>query len=283
MDSVEEQYGVFNSVASALAGSGKGKKKALYHNYAKIGLKPHRRHQGNLGSCVAHGTAGGVDTLKATEIANGDRELFVAPTAEEPIYYGARVKIGKNRIRGDGAIVAYAIKYIAEYGTLAKGKYGNIDLTTYSVDRCRKWGQGSGFPKTLEDISKDHLVLTFSRVKSWEEFRDSIYNDCPVIFGSRYGFSNETDTDGFCKQNTTWHHCMYGFAVDDESKRPGGCIDNSWGEKWLKQRGKRMDNPPGSFWCDAQIIDNIMSNGDCWSISAFEGYKKEKIDTGVAW
>lgn len=279
---VESEVGIFGSTADFLTGTGAGQIRCLHDNYEKIGIDFPHRNQGPVGSCVAFGVAGGVDAVKVTEIANGEREIFKAATSEEPIYYGARVVIGKNRIRGDGAIVAYAVKYIAEYGTIAKGKYGNIDISQYSPDRCRKWGTGSGFPKTIETISKETVIQAYSRVKSWEEARDSIYNGDPVVFGSSYGFSSETDDEGFCRQNTNWNHCMFLIAMDDLSRRKGGLISNSWGRKWLKIRKRKLNQPDGCFWADDEVIDKIMRNGDAWSISQFKGYKKE-INTDISW
>ena len=282
VDEIESEVGVFGSAASSLKDSGKGKIVCLHENFTKIGEPFAYLNQGRVGSCVSCSTAIQVDTLKAAEIANGERELYVAQTCAEALYYGARVVIGKNRIRGDGAVNAYQVKYIAEYGTLARIKYGNLDLTEYSEDRCRKWGSNSGFPKTLEAISKEHLVLSYARVKSWEELRDSIANGFPVCVGSPYGFSSETDDEGFCKQNTSWNHSMTYIAVDDNSSRKGGLLCNSWPRNYLKIRKRKLNQPDGTFWVDADMVDKHMANGDAWSISGFQGFKRP-IDSKVSW
>ena len=282
VDAVESEVGVFGSAASFLTGTGKGKIYCFHDSYLKIGMEFPVLNQGSIGTCVAFGTGGATDGLKASEISDGQREKFVAITATEPIYYGARITVGGGRIRGDGAVVANAVKYITEWGTIARGKYDGVDLTEYSVDRAREWGNGKGFPKNIELIQKDHLIRQFTRVKSWEEARDSVANKCPVIFGSGYGFSSETDDEGFCKQNTSWNHCMWLCGIDDNSKRNGGLIANSWGRNWLKIRKRKLNQPDGTFWADAEIIDKIMRNGDCWSISDFSGYKN-KIDTSISW
>jgi hypothetical protein len=282
VDAVESEVGVFGSAADFLTGSGKGKIACLHESFTKIGKEFCYTNQGNVGSCVAASKAGQVDTLKATEIANGERELYTGQTAIEPIYFGARVVIGGNKIRGDGAVSAYAAKYVNLHGTLVKTKYGNIDLTEYSVDRCKKWGSNSGFPKTLESISKEHLVLSIARVKSWEELRDSIANGFPVSVGSRFGFSSETDDEGFCKNTTTWNHDMFYCAVDDDSPRKGALCVNSWGRSWLKIRKRKLNQPDGTFWVDADMVDKHMANGDAWSISGFQGFKRP-IDSKVSW
>jgi hypothetical protein len=283
VEQVTSEVGVFSACADFLTNTGAGKIVCLHDNFAKIGIEFPYKDQNPAPSCTAFGVAGGVDTLKVTEIANGDRESFVAETATEPIYYGARVVVGNNGIRGGGAVVAYGVKYVNLYGVLARKKYGSIDLTEYSADRCVRWGNNSGFPKTLEAISKENVVLAYSRVKSYEEYRDSIANGNPVVVGSSYGFSSETDDEGFCKNSTTWNHCMFGLAVDDFSKRKGGLICNSWGRKWLKIRKRKLNQVDGSFWVDAEIIDKMCRNGDAWSLSSFQGYKKAAINTSVSW
>jgi hypothetical protein len=283
VEQVTSEVGVFSACADFLTNTGAGKIICLHDNFAKLGLEFPYKDQNPAPSCTAFGIAGGVDALKVTEIANGDRESFVAETATEPIYYGARVVIGKNGIRGGGAVVAYGVKYVNQYGVLARKKYGSIDLTEYSADRCVRWGNNSGFPKTLEAISKENVVLAYSRVKSYEEYRDSIANGNPVVVGSSYGFSSETDDEGFCKNSTSWNHCMFGLAVDDFSKRKGGLICNSWGRKWLKIRKRKLNQVDGSFWVDAEIIDKMCRNGDAWSLSSFQGYKKAAINTSVSW
>lgn len=271
--------GIFGDAAPHLKDSGKGVTKLLSNDYKKCNMSYPQLDQGNVGSCVAVAVGGGVDQVKITEIANGERSEFKALTCSEAIYYGARVVMGQNRIRGDGASTALAIKYIAERGTIARGKYGNIDISEYSVDRCRKWGQNSGFPKSLEDISKEHKIEQYSRVTSYEMIRDSIANNCPVIVGSSLGFSNTCNNDGIAKQNTTWQHCMrmIGIRADKELV----LIDNTWGPNWNTMPIRKFNEPKGSFWCTAEDADR-MAKADAWSISAHQGYPL-KINSEVVW
>lgn len=271
--------GIFGDAAAHLKDSGKDKTILLYKSYDKIGMKYPVLNQGDVGSCTAVSTGGAVDCLKAVEIAGGERSEFKAETVSESIYYGAR-KLHGWRINGDGSAVALAVKYIAEYGTLARLKYDLVDLTKYSVQRCRDWGNNKGFPIKLEDISKQYQVKQYSRVMSWEQCRDSIANNCPVLIGSNFGFSNTTDTKGFAKNNTNWGHCMKILGIRHD--RPGGLFVNTWGPSWNSMKNREFGEPMGSFWVDADTIDRMMRSGDGWSISAHNGYPK-KITMEVAW
>lgn len=288
VDEVEEEtFGAFGSVASDIVGSGRGKDSFSFRAFEKVGLKYPVLHQKSAPSCVAFACAGGVNLLKALEIANGDNEEYKNNTAQMDLYWGSRVIIGKNRLKGrGGSLVSWCVRYLHEYGALLEqaGYPNGLDLT-YDPAKCVRWGNDKGAPKTLMVLAKEHPIGVYSRVKSWEEFRDSLYNHCPVMFGSRYGFSSSTDKDGFCKQNTTWSHAMLGIGMSDNAKRPCGIIANSWGSGWLRQNGNKYGIPKGCFCVDADIIDKIMKNGDCWSISNFSGYKVEKTKPNfdIAW
>jgi len=257
----------FGDAAANLQGYGDGKTVLLYKNFNKIGVKNWGRDQGAIGSCTAASLAGLVDLTKATEIGNGERSEFVALTSIEHLYRGARLGA---RISGDGASVAMGVRYAADFGTLAMIKYQWADLTQYIVSRCREWGNNRGYPKELDEIAKNYRILKYSRVRSYEEARDSIAAGYGIICGSSYGYSNVCDNDGFARQNTTWNHAMYWSAC--RADKPGILIQNSWGDNWNKMPVRKFDEPKGSFWARAEDIDKMARNGDAWAIGQHDGY-----------
>ena len=271
--------GIFGAAAPHLKNSGKGLTKLLYSFYKTIDIEYPVLNQGTIGTCTSFGIAAGVDVTKVADIANGERSSFVNITATEPIYHGAR-KLGGWRIPGDGASVALGIKYVHEYGTIARGVYNKIDLSNYSIEKSRSWGNNRGFPKEIEVISKDHCIEQYSRVKSYEEARDSIANDCPVVVGSSYGYSSTCDNDGIAKQNTTWGHCMVMIAIRGDKDLI--LIANSWGPNWNKMPVRKYNEPKGSFWVTAENAHKMCANGDAWSISAHKGYPL-KVNSEVVW
>lgn len=271
--------GIFGAAAPHLKDSGKGVTKLLYKNYKTIGIEYPVLNQGSIGTCTSFGIAGGVDLTKVTEITNGERSNFVAITATEPIYFGAR-KLNNWQIRGDGASVALGVKYVHEFGTIARGKYGSVDLSSYSVQKSRDWGNNKGFPKEIEVISKNYPIEQYSRVKSYEEIRDSIANDCPVVVGSSYGYDSICDNDGIAKQNKTWGHCMVMIAIRGDKDLV--LIANSWGPDWNKMPVRKYGEPKGTFWVTAENAHKMAAKGDAWSISAHKGYPL-KVNSEVAW
>ena len=71
------------------------------------------------------------------------------------------------------------------------------------------------------------------------------------------------------------------LGVDDEYKRPGVLVQNSWGRNWISGP-KRNNQPDGSFWVDAEEIERrILSQGDSWAFSGYEGFKPRKLNTRI--
>lgn len=259
----------FSAAAPMIKGSGKGKMELLHLNFKKLGIEFPLRFQ-KIGDCVSMGTALAVDTLKVTEIVNGEREQWVAETSTEDIYSGSRVIVGGNRISGDGSIGAWACKYIRDYGTLVRMKYPFTDLTTYSGARAREWGSKK-MPAELYTEAKLHPVLEYTSVESYSDVIDSIYNGYPVIICSNQGFTSTRDSMGFAKASGQWNHCMMLIAFDDVDNRKGALCVNSWGV--FNSGPKRHDQPDGSFWVEDEIVDRIVKQGDSWAISGFNGFK----------
>mgnify|MGYP003640670417 CR=1 FL=1 len=202
---------VFEAIGASIKGSGKGKVTLLYDfiRQANGGRFPNRKQ--TVGDCVSQGAAYAVDAVKAVDIVvNGDFELWVAETATEDIYGGSRVQIGNGRIgRGDGSIGAWAARYVSEYGAVPRGKYGNVDLTTYSGQKAQRWGMPSvGVPATLIKKAKQHPIETVSQISTYAECRDLVANGYGVTIASNQGFSNRRDSEGFARPEGSWAHQM---------------------------------------------------------------------------
>lgn len=269
-------YPVFGAAAEEIKGSGKGKTVLLYTAfYTVLGAFPKYVAQA-IGDCVSHGSRTAIDTLKVIQILKGLRQQWVAETATEPIYGGSRVEIGGGRIRGDGSVGAWAAEWISKYGVLSRLVYGGVDLREYSGDRAKEWGR-TGCPDELEPIAKEHPVTTTSQVKTYEEARDAICNGYPVIVCSGQGFTMHRDAEGFAKPHGSWGHCQAFIGADDAYKRPGLLCQNSWGPDWI-DGPKRLDQPDGSMWVDADVADRMLAEGDSFAFSGFVGYPSQDLD-----
>jgi hypothetical protein len=272
-------FPIFNDVWSSIKDSGKGKIALIYDIITQVaGSFPMRKQ--DIGDCVSHGAAYVVDGIKAVDIhLHKQFETWVAETATEDIYAGSRVQIGGGRINGDGSVGAWAADYITKFGALARQKYGNIDLSKYDGGRARSWGK-TGVPQELIPFAKQHPVQTVSRVDTYEQARDLLANGYCITIASMQGFSNRRDAEGFARPEGQWAHQMSLLAIDDEYKRPGVLVQNSWGV-W-NGGPKRHNQPDGSFWVDADVIEKrIFSQGDSWAFSGYEGFKPQNLNTRI--
>ena len=267
MATMDQPY--FFQAADILTSSGKGKEAHLYKNFAKLGIPYPKPLQVSAPDCVSHATSLAGDTLAVTEIVNGEREAWVARSANEYFYHVSRVIIGKNRISGGGSINAWAAKGFAEYGSLRRIKYPSIDLTEYSGSRSQKWGS-SQIPKELFQSAKPNNIRSFAAIKNFSEAADSLYNGYPIIVASNQGFTSKRDRDGFCAPSGTWGHAMAVLGYKDD-ERPGVVIANSW-PSFLPGENQ-WELPPSCFFCDADVFDRMCRFNDTFSFSGLNGFK----------
>jgi hypothetical protein len=273
------RHPVFGVAAAPLQDSGKGKVVLLYKALEKVmGRFP--VHEQTIGDCVSHGHGLGIDVLSAVQILAGSSEEWKGETSTEVIYAGSRVEVGKGQLgRGDGSIGAWAAKAVSEtIGTVVRGKYASIDLTTYSGKRAQQWGMPrAGVPDELEPAAREHPVKTVSLVRTYEEARDAIANGYPVAVCSNQGFSSRRDESGFARAQGSWSHCMVWTGVDDAVSRPGVLNNNSWGPNWINGP-KRHDQPDGSFWIDADVVNRMLRSNDSFALSGYLGFPAQAID-----
>jgi hypothetical protein len=271
------------ATASNIVGIGRGKRTLLYQAlYQAVGGKAnwHCREQ-LIGDCVSMGAALAVDVLRALQFVMHQSE-YIAETATEPIYSMSRIDIGQGRLGNeDGSVGAWAAQAVKQLGTLVRAKYGDIDLTKYDGNRAKAWGAPhAGCPDSLKPLAKQHLVKTTSLVTTWAALCDSITAGYPVTVASNQGFSNVRDAQGFLRPDGTWGHQMAVIATDDASRRPGALLQNSWPVSWVSGPAT-FDQPPGSFWVDAEVIENkMLSAQDAWAYSDLDGYPAKKFDLG---
>lgn len=275
----DTKYPFLSQLNSGIKGTGKNKIALLHRFFEQITCKPLEPHVQTIGDCVAQSYGLGVDILTAVQILLRKRpERWLTKCATEIIYAGARVEIAKGKLRGDGCNGIWAAKFIKEYGILLRQKYLKYDFTTYSGPKARKLGKkGVGVPDDLEPLCKLHPVKTFTIVRSWEECRDAVANGYPVTITGRVGFNRTRDKNGFLKKSrNSWNHSMLIAGIDDNFKRPGALIINSWGKDWVSGP-TRHNQPAGSFWCDAKVIDKVMKQGASVALSNYKGYPRVNL------
>ena len=233
------------------------------------------RNQGRVGSCVGFGTARAIEYTMLCEIASGEPEEFEA-LAAEVIYAGARVEVGNRRIRGDGAIGAHAATWVRDWGVLARQKYGDIDLGSYSEARAREWGD-QGVPDQLEVVSKNHPVRQVTRVRTWLDAKRALASGYAIAICSHQGFSMRRDSNGVAASTARWAHCMTLCGYDRLGQDEIGRIDNSWGpDAHTGPVGAGNPGPEG-FYAYDEVINGMLASGDAWIFANVNGFARRSL------
>lgn len=275
-------YPLFKDAYSNIKGTAKGKQLLLPDIVRKVmGYYP-IGHQ-LTGDCVSFGSAYAATVLSCVQVYLGKMETFEGLVASEPIYAGSRIQVGGGALgNGQGSVGLWACKWLNNYSVILRKNYDDIgiDLTNYDVNKATNWGTvGHGCPELLIPKGHDHLVKSISQVSSFDECCDAIYNGYPVTVASNVGFAGMTrDNDGFMRHQDSWGHEMY-FAGFIYGRRPGLLCVNSWGD-WATGPTP-YDIPKESFFIDADTVDLMVSAGDSWVLSNYDGYKIQDLDWNI--
>ncbi|MBX9652073.1 hypothetical protein K2Y11_00495 [bacterium] len=241
------------------------------------------------GSCVEQGKTNAIMRVQCVEIAKGDREEFKIPS----LYHGygwTRKFSGMGEGRGDGATGAGAAKAAREAGVCPID--GSSELPAPQIKRNDGqdeliWGEYNEWkystvravPESANQVARIHVIRTTALVSTYEEVRDALVNGYPVTVASNRGFKmagtiNRGKLWGV--KSGVWNHQMCFIGVDDDSARPGCYCMNSWGP-WV--HGKPVDDaPPGGFWVDADVVEDMVSQQDSFAYSQFDGFPEQRLD-----
>lgn len=274
----KQKYPMLVGANQSIKGTARGKSINLAEYVIKVLGKWPTRTQ-TIGDCVSQGCAGAVDVLKAISVIQDGKE-FGGLTSSEGIYGLARHEIGKDAWKGsDGASGASGAQ-ACKFGTLVQKKYDTVDLSVYSGERARKWGD-SGLPDELEPIAREHPVKTISLVNTYYDVIDSLYNGHLVTVASNVGFDNSRNRNGLILRNSlgiinpagNWNHQMFFSGFIDDNNPRCLCI-NSWGNFCT---GGPPEMFEGSFYVAADVVERMVRQGDSFSLSSFEGFPKQKL------
>ena len=231
-----------------------------------------------IGDCVSFGSKNALEYLQCVQIADGANIEFHA--IYPPYIYGySRHQIGKDRVRGDGSVGAWAATGTTEGGAAANDDPG---CPPYNGTTARQWGQ-NGPPSEVIEIARKRLVKTVSPVTTAIEGRDALCNGYPVTVASNAGFGSFVQKDGrwVGVWNTTWMHQMCAIAYDG-SGGPGHeyvYIINSWGE--TAHKAPLQGEPPGGFWVTFRDFGRMVEQRDSWAYSSFDGFTARDLNFNV--
>lgn len=243
----------------------------LYKAWEKVcGQIPPAHNQEQVGCCVSEGYATGVELLSAVEIGmKGDAEEY--KTVSHSAIYGLARARGHMLGNQDGLVGAYAADSVQKDGVVSCEEAGE---TNQSAGYAKSWGR-TGVPSKIRDVAKQRTVKTVAQVNSADEVRAALTNGYPVPVCSDQGFSMTRDGSGRCRPQGTWNHCMciVGYRADKDQF----CIAQSWGDN-TPSGPTDLGQPNYSFWVDSNVIQHMVSQGDTFALSNFDGWPAQKID-----
>jgi hypothetical protein len=219
--------------------------------------------QGSTGSCV------GCATAKALELMHGRQY------SPEWLYGGSRKHFQAHYNPFAGSFVGWAAQMVKDVGALPSKDYSVMgdDLRVYSPSRARRWQRGP--PDTYQTLASEYRS-GFVKIETWEQLRDSIANEVPVIVGSQVGFGSKSGArrsrSGMLRSRwwSRWNHAMVFCGVSDGvSKR--ALLLNSWGIRWISGPKWLGDEPDGSFWISKRDAEKMLSYGDAYAILPIPG------------
>ena len=252
--------------------------------------KAYREHGGQgtwtvgrqgIGDCVSWGWAHGADIHLATMYCEGDSGEW-RPAATEPIYGGSRVEaVGKSSGGWqDGSYGAAAAKWVKDWGILFREPYDGVDLSTYSAERAKQWGNygcgGKNDSGNLDGVAKKHPVKNVALVGTYADAVAAITSGYPVAVCSNQGFGSTRDSEGFLAARGTWFHCMVFIGVRHDT--PGLLCLNSWGPNWVDGPKWPSDQLDGSFWVNERTVDKMLGQGDSFAVSGYQGFPARKLN-----
>ena len=257
-------------------------------------------NQGPHGSCVSFGWAMGSYVGQCVDHVAGGLAECPLLVATEPIYGGSRTAGRMPPVvtagYSDGSYGGAAARWVSGRcrdatvgGILYRQKYGDVDLSAYSIDRSRAWGN-SGVPKPLAVLANQHTATAVALCEDWDSLVSALESGMCVPVCSNVGFaSGDRDADGFCRRAGNWNHCMVavaakyaknngpGSATPMKNPRDGVLLMNSWGS-YVGGGKHPLDQPDGSFWITRADAEAILAQGDSFVIGSVNGFKYRDLD-----
>jgi C1A family cysteine protease len=232
------------------------------HEYKSIGaslpsivdLRPHCppvMNQGQLGSCVAHGTTGAVRYLLRK---SGKRDHNYSRLQ---LYYDGRVVEGTVK-EDSGLEIRDAIKCVAKLGV------GHETLWPYKVGKFANKPPQSVYTDALKYQSLAYQRVTVSTSSVMQVLADGY----PVIIGVTLFESFESDNTAatglvpmpaLSKEQILGGHCMY--VVGYGQKPDHFTVRNSWDTDW---------GDKGDCYFPYGYIGSTKFGGDYWAITKVE-------------
>ena len=276
----------FGDAAKTIIEADQDKDALLWLCHKKVTGKAWLAHdQNGTGCCVGEGFSTAVEILTAVGIIINNEAHEYHDISASAVYALSR-EVGNYLVNNDGSTGADAAKSLMEYGCISCDEAGDDNRTNPKhAQTAKKWGK-SGLSADLKRLAAAHKIRSAARVRTPEEVRAALINGYPVPICSSVGFEPFRRNDqGLCKPGGSWPHCMciVGYRAD----RKHFLVLQSWGEsvppgpKSMPVGYSADDQPNCSFWIDWNTCQRIVSSGESYALSSFDGYPARNIDNFI--
>lgn len=274
---------LFGDAAPQFNGYGEGKCVLLQDAEEKLFGHTLPSWMQTRGTCVSQGTGRGVQDSLYNDLAFGDAIGKPVQLSAETIYGGSRVQVGKgqmgkaspwgsSRPSGDGSCGAWAAQFVHDYGMLARGVYGSIDLSKAREDLSIQWGN-VGVPQALLQESAGYKARACMRAMTVENVRDGLAAGYAGARCAQKATHGQRDQDGMLQPSDSGGHCqeLCGVFVDYKGRL---CFveQQSWGAEagpvgggmWKLQDGREVQPREGACGIFVDSIQTYLRTGEIW-------------------
>ena len=233
-------------------------------------------NQGSVGSCVGYSSTNMIEITYACNIALRKEMMQIWKARVNPDAVYAIGRLG-NLGGWDGSSAGWSVENLQKYGSLFRLQYDNYDLRNTQPTQGREWAR-IGVPKPLLEVAANHKALNYVQVKTVEEAKALIQNGYAVVTGAQASYPNTRDKLAFSKRNgTSWSHALNFHSYRNAaSGREGFLCQNSW-DDWNNGPIYPEDMPIGSFWVTPEDLQFHLNQGDAYSISDYQGFKRRNL------
>jgi hypothetical protein len=238
------------------------------------------------GTCVGQGTARAVQDSYYHQLDIRGLVGRLVDIAVAPIYAGARIAIGRGRISGDGAVGAWAAKYIHDYKLVARQIVGNYNLLQQNGDEnyAVSWGKsGAGVPRTV--VEAGEATCRVFRCTTQDDIADAAWAGFALQFCGNRTYSAK-DKNGVSRLNKPTNHCTEAVGA---CLSTGGQVliggQQSWGDdaiagpEILRYKGGEVDLRAGMTFVPLEDYYKTMkSSGEMWAIQVVDSFRPRTVD-----
>lgn len=280
-----------SDVEGDIRGISKGKVIRLWKLWERVAGIPFSPHLQEIGDCTSQALALGLETQSAVTIAKGGKWKWQGKLSTEALYIASRIEVGKGEYGHDeGSNGAWIVEAAERFGVLPRDVYPEFNVKEYNPELayrladCPMRQPGQGVPDSLEPTMFEHRLLRGVLIDGgFEQAADFVAGGYPVLLCSSQGFRLTPDSMGFLLPSImNWDHAMLLWGIDRRSKRESGSIENSWGAAWVNPGSShKYGTPPGGFWVDRHIIDDMLSAGDSYALVEYHGPQVKDLDYSI--